>query len=122
MAEELERGGAAEASAGAASADPGGMTADTAASPSPEPRNDASNAGNTAPPADLAREAFRRLAKGERPQDVNRALFMGSGASKTAATAPDSTPADDDVPQPDATAQAGEWPEGMSEKDLNVLR
>jgi hypothetical protein len=122
MADEVN-GNAGEEIAGAES------TPAEASPPSPAERNDASKAGNTAPPADLAREAFRRLAKGETPADVNRALFKASATTEGAAapaegkspTASTATPAAD-KPQPDPTGDAGKWPEGMDAKELNVLK
>lgn len=93
--------------------------------PPPAERNESSESGNAAPPVDLDREAFRRLARGEKPEEVNRQVFAKpSGKEATAAPQPAANEANDKAkPQPQAKADdSAKWPEGMADKDVNVLR
>jgi hypothetical protein len=120
----------------------GTTTTTTAASgapashPTPTESHAAGTTGNTAPPANLHREAFDRLARGEAPSTVNRAVF-GAGKPKptdaAAAITGATAAADGPTGQAPAAASGGAplqpekagkhgYPESTGDKDVNVLK
>jgi hypothetical protein len=103
-----------------ATQDTAAATATAAPSPSDD-SNAAAKTGTTAPPANAARDAFDRLTRGERPEDVNKAVYQQKPAAAAQPAAdratPQKTEATKGEPQP---GQA--WPEGTAPKDAQVLQ
>lgn len=98
--------------------DTAAATATAAPSPSGE-SNAAAKTGTTAPPANAARDAFDRLTRGERPEDVNKAVY-GKKPAASAEPAPDrAAPQKTDATK--AEPQPSQWPEGTDPKDAQVL-
>jgi hypothetical protein len=112
---------------GQASAAQAAGTAAQASPPSSDAKSAAASQANTAPAREQHREAFDRLAKGEKPDDVNRAVYTKKPAaasksdpSKTSSAQQPTTKTDEAAPA--ETTDTVEWPEGMTSKDLNVLK
>lgn len=101
-------------------------TSTAALPPSSEQSNAAATTGTTAPPANAAREAFDRLVKGDRPEDVNRdyrAKQSTPSAGKDAGTQATKEKSGEQTPAPEPSQAASNgWPDGTSEKDMRVLQ
>lgn len=101
-------------------------TSTAALPPSSEQSSAAATTGTTAPPANAAREAFDRLVKGDRPEDVNRDYRAkrqtAASTGKDAGTQADKPSGEQtQTPEPSQAASNG-WPDGTSEKDARVLQ